>query len=117
MKLFTAVYMGMIITNLWKLFFWGVKRDHYEKLIGIREFLERLALDFFNNNFTANTGAQAKNITLLEEVDDRETVCTYCSINLSSSDSLSTQGSTISDLFLNIVSSLASNLAASTIGS
>ena len=32
--------MGMNITNIWKLFHYGVKRDHYEKLIGIRELLE-----------------------------------------------------------------------------
>ena len=29
----------------WKLFCYGVKRDHYEKLIGIRELSERLAQD------------------------------------------------------------------------
>ena len=34
--LFTTVAMGMTITNLWKLFSCGVKRYHYDKLIGIR---------------------------------------------------------------------------------
>ena len=38
--LYTTVAMGIIITNYWKLFCFGVKRDHYEKLIGIRELLE-----------------------------------------------------------------------------
>ena len=36
LRLRTAVAMGMTITNCWKLFRYGVKRDHYEKLIGIR---------------------------------------------------------------------------------
>ena len=31
-----TVAMGMTITNGWKLFRCGVKRDHYEKLISIR---------------------------------------------------------------------------------
>ena len=39
-RLCTTVAMGMTITNCWKLFFCGVKRDHYEKFINIREFLE-----------------------------------------------------------------------------
>ena len=34
----TTVAMGITITNCWKLFFCGVKRDFYEKFIGIREF-------------------------------------------------------------------------------
>ena len=36
MRLCTTVAMGMTITNFRKLFCYGVKRDHYEKLIGIR---------------------------------------------------------------------------------
>ena len=32
----TTVAMGMNITNCWKLFRYGVKRNHYDKLIGIR---------------------------------------------------------------------------------
>ena len=38
-RLCTTVAMGMTITNCWKLFRYGVKREHYDKLIGIREFL------------------------------------------------------------------------------
>ena len=49
--LFTAVDTVMTITNLWKLFCYRVKIYHYEKLIGIREFLERLDIDCFNNIF------------------------------------------------------------------
>ena len=38
LRLCTTVAMGMTITNFWKLFFYGVKRDQYYKFIGIREF-------------------------------------------------------------------------------
>ena len=48
--------MGMNITNSWQIFSDGVKRNKHEKLIGIREFSERLSLDFFNNTFTNDTG-------------------------------------------------------------
>ena len=51
----TTVHMGMTITNCWKLFCYGVKRDCCEKSIGIREFLEQLALDCFNNTFSTDT--------------------------------------------------------------
>ena len=40
LQLCTEVAMGMTITNYWKLFRYGVKRDHYDKLICIREFSE-----------------------------------------------------------------------------
>ena len=36
LRLCTPVAMGMTITNCWNLFCYGVKRYHYEKLIGIR---------------------------------------------------------------------------------
>ena len=49
LRLCMTVAMGMNITNCWKLFRYWVKRDHYEKKIGIREFSERLAQDCFNN--------------------------------------------------------------------
>ena len=45
LRLFRTVAMGITITNVWKIFSYGVTRDHYEKLIGIRESLERLGLD------------------------------------------------------------------------
>ena len=68
--------MGITITNCWKLFRYGVKRDHSEKLIGIREFSERLAQDCFNNNFSSDSGTPANNIPPLDEVDDKDTVST-----------------------------------------
>ena len=66
----TTVAMGMTITNGRKLFLYGVKRDHYDQLIGIREFSERLAQDCFNNNFSSDRGTPEKNIPPLAEVDD-----------------------------------------------
>ena len=66
LRLCTTVALGMTITNFWKLFRYGVKRDHYEKLIGIREFPEPLALDCFNNHFSTDTGTLAKNISPLK---------------------------------------------------
>ena len=56
-QLCTTVCMGGgAITIFWKLFFYGVKRYQYEKFIGTREFLEQIAVDCFNNNFTIDTG-------------------------------------------------------------
>ena len=40
LRVCTSVAMGMVITNGWKLFSYGVKRYHHDKLIGIREFLQ-----------------------------------------------------------------------------
>ena len=45
LRLCKTFSMGMTITNCWKLFRYGVKRDHYDKLIVIIEFSERLAQD------------------------------------------------------------------------
>ena len=90
--------MGMTITNCWKLFRCGVKRDHYEKLIGIRELSERLAQDCFKNNFSSDRGTPAKNIPYLDEVDDEDTVSTCRSLQFSTSISPSVAVSTILDL-------------------
>ena len=38
LQLCTTVPMGVKITNCWKLFLCEVNRDHYKKIIGIREF-------------------------------------------------------------------------------
>ena len=62
LRLCTTVDMGITITNFWKLFHYGVKRDQYEKLIGIRELSERLAQDCFNNKLSPNKGTPEKNI-------------------------------------------------------
>ena len=99
--------MVMTITNCWKLFCYGVKREHYDKMIGIREFSERLAQDCFNNNLSSDSGTPAKNTPLLDEVDDESTVSTCRSLQFSTSISPSAAVSTISDL----TQSSASNFA------
>ena len=72
----TTVAMGTTITNCCKLFSYGVKRYHYDKLIGIREFSEKLAQDCSNNTFSPDSGTPAKNMPPLDEVDDGDTVYT-----------------------------------------
>ena len=44
LRLCTTVPMGMTITNCWKLFCYGFKRNHFNKYISIREFSEKLLL-------------------------------------------------------------------------
>ena len=58
--LYKTVAMGTTITNCWNLFCYGVKRYHYDKLIGVREFSERLAEDWFNNKLSPDRGTPAK---------------------------------------------------------
>ena len=99
-----TVAMGMTITNCWKLFRYGVKREHHDKLIGIREFLERLAQDCFKNNFSSDRGTPAKNIPPLDEVDDEDTVSTCRSLQFYTYISPSAAISTISDLTQNSAS-------------
>ena len=106
LRLRTAVAMGMTITNCWKLFRYGVKRDHYDKLIGIRELLERLAQDCFNNRFSPDRVTPAKNIPTLDEVDDGDTVSTCRALQFSSCISPSAAVSTISDMILNSASTI-----------
>ena len=93
----TIVAMEIAITNLWKLFHYGIKRDDYEKLIGIREFSERLSLDCFKNIFQIILGPQKKNMPPLDKVNERETVSTFRAPHLSSSISSSTDVNTISN--------------------
>ena len=56
LRLCTTVAMEMTINNFWKLFCYGVKRDHYDRLIGIGEFSELLAQYCFNNPFSPYIG-------------------------------------------------------------
>ena len=51
LELCAEVFMVMYITNLRKIFIYGVKRDQYNKFIGIRELLKILALDCFKIYF------------------------------------------------------------------
>ena len=98
LRLCMPVATGMTITNCWKLFRCGVKRYHYDKLIDIRVFSERLAQDCFNNNFSSDSGTPAKNIPLLDEVDDEDTVSTFRALQFYTSISPSAAVSTISNL-------------------
>ena len=92
------VAMGITITNCWKLFFCGVKRDHHEKFIGIIEFLEWIAVYFFNNNFTTDTGTLENNILSIDDIDNKRTLCTCWSLKYSSSSYLDPKISRISDI-------------------
>ena len=105
------------ITHICKVFRYGVKSDNYDKFIGIKEFSERLALDFLNNHFSDYTGTPAKGITLLDELHYGETFSNFRSIHFSSSDSRSTEVRNIYDITLKSASSPAYTLVASTIGS
>ena len=71
----------MTITNVWKLFRYAVKRDHYGKLIGKREFLEQLYQYFFKNIFSPDSGTPEKNIPPLDKVYDGDTVSTCRALN------------------------------------
>ena len=96
----------MTITNCWKLFRYGVKRYHYEKLIGIREFSEQLAQDCFNNTFSPDRGNPSNKIYPLDEVDDGDTVTTCRAIQFSSCISPSAAVSTISNMTINSASTI-----------
>ena len=70
-------------------------REHYDKLIDIKELLEQLALYRFNNPFSTDTGTPENNIYLFDEVDDEETFSTCRALHFSSYVYLSTQFKTI----------------------
>ena len=97
-RFFTTVAMGMTITNCWKLFLYGVKRDYYDVFIDIRELSERIAADCFNNTFTTDTGTLSNNIPSLGDIDNKVTVSTYQSLNYSSSYPRNSEISEISDI-------------------
>ena len=98
LQLCTTVAMGVRITNYWKLFRYGVKRDHYNKFIGIREFLEIIDADCFNTPFTTDTGTPEKKIPSLDDIDKKGTVSTYLSLNYYSSSPCNSEISTILDI-------------------
>ena len=106
LQLCKTVAIGMTINNCWKLFRYEVNRDHYDKLIGIREFSERLDQDFYNKSFSLDRGTPAKNIPPLDEVDDGDTVSTCRELHFSSCIYPSAAVSTISDMALNRASTI-----------
>ena len=101
LQLCMTVAMGMTIINCWKLFRYGVKRYHYGKFIGIRELLERLAQDCFNNPFLPDSGTPENNIPPLDEVDGGDTVSTCRALHFSGFISPSASVNTISEITLN----------------
>ena len=90
--------IGINITYCWKLFCYGVKRDHYEKLVRIRELLEQLAQYCFKNTFLPETRTPSNNIHPFDVVYDGHTVYTCRAIYFSSCISPSAAASTISDI-------------------
>ena len=108
--------MGMDITIIWEIFCFDFNRDHYEKLIGIREFSELIYIDCFDGPFTTYTGTPEKYLPLLDDGDEGETVSTRRAIYFHSSSYPSTQGRTISDFPLKSASYSNSNLLQSNIG-
>ena len=112
------MYYIWYINDYYKLLetiFNGVKIYHYCKFIGIGEFSEWLALDYFDF-FSTDTETPEKNL-LLDEFGGEEAVSTCCVISFFSSTSCSLKGNTISDLTLNSSIFSASTLVVSTIGS
>ena len=88
------------------MFCYGVKRDHYEKLVGIRELSERLAQDCFNNPFSPDRGTPEKNIPPLDELDYGYTVSTCLALHFYRFISHYAAVNTISDMNLNMTSSI-----------
>ena len=115
LRLCTTVSIEINITNFRKIFHYGVKIYHYEKLVGIRELSELFALDCLNNPFSTDTGTPEKNIPPLYEVDDIATFYTCRALYFSSYYSFSTEVRTISDITLKSAPSSASNLVDSVI--
>ena len=112
------MYYIWYINDYYKLLetiFNGVKIYHYCKFIGIGEFSEWLALDYFDF-FSTDTETPEKNL-LLDEFGGEEAVSTCCVIQCYSSDSCSAQGRNISDLNINSASPSGSTLEDSAIGS
>ena len=98
--------------KLMETIFNSFKRYNYDILIGIIEFSEQIAIDFFSNPFTTDTRTPYIYIyiPLLDEVNNGDTVSTCRSIHVSSTVYYSTHISTMSDLTLNSASSSASTL-------
>ena len=98
LRLCTTAAMGMTITNCWKLFRYGVKRDHYNSFISIRELLERINVDCFSNTFKTDKWMPEKNIPSLDDIDNEGNVSTFHIIKYSSSYPPNSEISTISDI-------------------
>ena len=81
LRLFMTVALGITITNCWKLFCNEVQGYHNKKLVGIREFMELIAQDCFNDTFSTNNETPEKKIPPLDEVNDGMIVSTCRALN------------------------------------
>ena len=90
--------MGMTITNCWKLFCYGVKRDHYDKIIGVRELSEQIAVYCFGNTVITYKVTLSNIIPYLGDIDNEGIVYTYWGLNYSISSPRNSEISTISDI-------------------
>ena len=63
--------IGTTFTHFWKLFHYRVNREHYDKSIGIREFIEQISHDFFKNTFLTDFGNPDNIIPLLDGLDEK----------------------------------------------
>ena len=76
----TNFSMGITIENFWKIFHYGVNIEHYDRCIGIKESLEQLDLDFFNNIFPTDIGNPSNNIPILDEANGVDIVSNHLCI-------------------------------------
>ena len=106
LRLCKTVSMGMHITNWWNFCCCGVKRYHYDKLIGIRELSECLSLYCFNNIFSTDNRILSKNIPTLDEVNEGYTVSIFRAIHFSGYISPYAVVRTISEITLDSASSV-----------
>ena len=98
LRLCTTVDMRMSINNCWKLFWYGVKRDHHDKFIFIRELLERITVACFNNTFTTAKETLEKNTPSIYDIDTVVTGSTFRRLRYPSSSLRNSEISTISDI-------------------
>ena len=98
LRLCAAVAIGAIITNCWKLFRYGVKRDHYYNFIGTRELSELISVYCFDNTFRTDTGEPSIKMPSLGDIYNEVIVYTFQRLNYSSSSPHNSDISTISDI-------------------
>ena len=90
------------MTNFWKLFFYGFKREYCNKFIAIRGLLEIIAVYCFNNTITTYIGTLSNNTPSLDDIDNKYTVSTCRSLNCSSSSPHNSEIIRISDITIAI---------------
>ena len=122
--LISVVGSGNVQNVLWELiliisgsyFLNGLRDITMKQLIGIREFIEQLAIYCFNHTIPTDNTTWKNNIPPHDEVNEGETVSICHALHLPSSISTSAVAITIFDITLNSVSSISYNSVISTIG-